>query len=338
VRALRWHGRGDVRLDEVPDPTPPGPDEVTVQVAYCGICGSDVHEYLHGPAQVPVDRPHPTTGARAPVTLGHEVSGHLVEVGDRVEGLAVGDLVALNALLPCGRCDQCARGAVQRCSALGHIGMSADGGLADLVTVPAAMVAPVDPAVGPRLAALAEPFAVAVHVADAAPAPLPEVVGIVGAGSIGLACGIVARSRGCRVVVVDVDPVRLDHARSLGFETPAAGTRCEVVLDCSGSASGPAAALALTAPGGTVVCAGLPAEPAALDVSALVLREQRLVGAVGHTVRDLRVALDLLAEHRDLAETLITGCVPLEQAVTHGLDVLAGGDRGRHCKILVQVR
>lgn len=338
MKALRWHGRGDVRLDDVPEPGGLGSGEVVVQVAYCGLCGSDVHEYLHGPFQIPVDEPHPTTGKSAPVTLGHEISGVVAALGPDVEGLAVGDLVALNALLPCGRCGQCAAGQAQRCVALGHLGMSADGGLAEFVVVPSAMVARADPSVGARVAALAEPFAVAVHAVGKAPAPLPGSIGVLGAGSIGLAVAIVAKSRGASAVLFDVDPQRLAHARALGFATDGSET-FDVVFDCSGAVSGPATALGLLAPGGTLVCAGLPAAPGPLDIASLVLKEQRVVGAVGHTVdADLRPALDVLAEHRDLAEQLITACVPLEQAVTGGLDVLAGADRGRHCKILVEVR
>lgn len=337
MRAVRWHGRGDVRLDAVPEPGEPGPGEVVVRVAYCGLCGSDVHEYLDGPIQIPYPNAHPTTGAVAPLTLGHEVSGFVTALGPETRGLAVGDLVALNGLLPCGHCAQCVSGAPQRCEALGHIGMSADGGLAEFVKVPAVMAARVDPAVGARIAALAEPFAVAVHVVNAMPS-LPETVGIVGGGSIGLAVGIVCLWRGARAVVADVDDARLAHARALGFATDWHST-FDVVVDCSGAASGPATALSMLTRGGTVVCAGLPPAVSSVDIASMVLKEQRLVGAVGHTVdEDLRPALRVLADQREQAEQLITGCVPLEQAVTGGLDVLAGPDRGRHCKILVEVR
>src|SRR5262245_3297017 len=80
MRAARWHGRGDVRVQEVPVPEP-GPGDVVLKVAWCGICGTDVEEYRDGPVVIPVDRPNPLTGQRAPVTLGHEFAGTVAAVG-----------------------------------------------------------------------------------------------------------------------------------------------------------------------------------------------------------------------------------------------------------------
>src|SRR3954447_23754019 len=114
MRAVRWHGRGDVRFEKVPGAPPPGPDEIRIRVAWCGLCGSDVHEYRSGPFQIPL-RPHPVTGRCAPIILGHEVSGWVDELGADRADLAPGTLVSLNALLPCGACRECLRGAPQRC-------------------------------------------------------------------------------------------------------------------------------------------------------------------------------------------------------------------------------
>src|SRR4051812_14912746 len=93
MRAARWHGRGDVRVEDVPVPRP-GPDDVVLRVGWCGICGTDVEEYRDGPAVIPVDRPNPLTGQRAPVTLGHEFAGTVAALGRDVVSLHEGQRVA----------------------------------------------------------------------------------------------------------------------------------------------------------------------------------------------------------------------------------------------------
>ncbi|MGH8882579.1 MAG: zinc-dependent alcohol dehydrogenase, partial [Stackebrandtia sp.] len=153
MRAVRWHGRGDVRVERVPPAPDPGPGEVRVRVAWCGLCGTDVHEHRSGPFYI----------SAAPMIIGHEIAGWVDAVGDDVPGLAAGDLVGLNGLLPCGACAQCARGAYHLCPIFGHIGFTAAGGLAELVTVPAAMVVAAPSGLDSDLAALGEPFAVALH-------------------------------------------------------------------------------------------------------------------------------------------------------------------------------
>src|SRR5438034_10019172 len=108
MRALRFHTAGDLRVEEVQAPLEPSADEVVVRVAVCGICGTDLHEYVAGPIVTPVE-PHPLTGATNPQILGHEFSGAVVAVGPAVSRVAVGDRVAIMPLAYCGRCAYCSR-------------------------------------------------------------------------------------------------------------------------------------------------------------------------------------------------------------------------------------
>lgn len=341
MQAVRWHGRGDVRVELVPEASVPRAGEVRLRVAWCGICGSDVHEYRSGPIRVPV-APHPVTGQSAPIILGHEISGWVVDTGPGVHSAAPGDLVALNALLPCGQCAECTAGAGNRCPTFGHLGMSADGGLAELVTVPAEMVVVAPPGLDPAIAALAEPFAVAIHAVRQLGGPQSVPCTVVGAGTIGLAVAMVLRDRGCGVTMVDVATSRVQHAERLGFRAmhdsdppPAQAT---YVVDCSGSRLGPASAVARVAPGGTVCLAGTPEQPGELDFSDVVSREVVIVGSVSHlTDLDLRPALELLAADPQTAERIVTARVPLRRAVEDGLVVLGGPGGTEHAKILVQV-
>src|SRR5437667_12065340 len=109
MRALRFHAARDLRVEDVPEPPAAAAGEVVVRVAACGICGTDLHEYVAGPIVTPVE-PHPLTGATNPQILGHEFSGTVVAVGPAVSRVAVGDRVAIMPLAYCGRCAYCSRG------------------------------------------------------------------------------------------------------------------------------------------------------------------------------------------------------------------------------------
>ena len=343
MRAVRWHGRGDVRVEQVAPARMPGPGEIRVRVAWCGLCGTDLHEYRAGPVHIPT-RPHPVTGRAAPITLGHEIAGWIESVGAGVTGLAEGDLVALNALLPCGGCPPCRRGDIHLCLTFGHLGFSADGGLADLVSAPAAMAVPAPPGMPADLAALAEPFAVAMRAVRHAGRPSGTRCVVLGAGTIGLAAATVLRADGNEVTLLDVAPERIAHASRLGFaaggvdEALAGRRQAPVVIECSGAVPAADAAVRLAEPGGIAVVVGLPGAPSPIDLSNLVLREVRLVGSMSHLAdADLAPALAVLAAHPARALGIVTGRIPLAATVTEGFDVLAGPDRGRHAKILVRV-
>jgi (R,R)-butanediol dehydrogenase / meso-butanediol dehydrogenase / diacetyl reductase len=128
MKAAVWHGRRDVRIESVADPPSPPPGEVQVKVAWCGICGTDLHEFTAGPIYIPVDRPHPLTGIRAPVVIGHEMSGMVVAVGEGVDGFAVGERVAACPIIGCGKCRWCAGGSMAQCDQVAFLGTSWSGG------------------------------------------------------------------------------------------------------------------------------------------------------------------------------------------------------------------
>ncbi|HEX6467547.1 MAG TPA: alcohol dehydrogenase catalytic domain-containing protein [Streptosporangiaceae bacterium] len=351
MTAVRWHGRRDVRIETVPRAARPGPGEVRVRVAWCGLCGTDVHEYRSGPVKIPLDR-HPVTGRCAPIVLGHEISGWIDALGPDVAettGLAAGGLVALNALLPCGNCAECAHGAFHLCRSLGHLGMSADGGLAEFVTVPASMVVPTPIGMDAAVAGLAEPFAVAMHAVRQAGRPAGSDCLVIGAGTIGLAVALVLRADYNAVRLLDVAPERVRHANDLGLEARlisaaersanlVAEPPAPVVFECSGAAEAPALAISLAAPGGLAVLAGLPESHTTVDFTTVVLREVRVVGTISQLAHaDMAPALSFLSRHAGLAERLVTARIPLIAAVEQGLDVLAGPEGGRHAKVLVRV-
>jgi (R,R)-butanediol dehydrogenase/meso-butanediol dehydrogenase/diacetyl reductase len=345
VKAVRWHGRRDVRFEQVPDAPEPGAAEVRVRVAWCGICGTDVHEYLHGPFVIPT-RPHPVTGVAAPVVIGHEVAGVVDEVGGGVRGLEAGQPVALDGLIPCRSCAACGAGLPNLCRTFAHIGFSAPGGgLAEALTVPASMAVVPAADVPLDVLALAEPVSVAVRAVGRAALRAGQELLVLGAGTIGLAVAEVCRiDHDAEVVLADRSAWRLDKAARLGFGTLHAGELpglagswdVPVAFDCTGAPEAVGLAMPLVSPGGRVVVVGFPATPASVDLADLALREVSLVGTMSHLVTsDFPRAVGLLASRQLRAAELVTSRIPLADAVPEGLDRLAGPDGQEQVKILV---
>jgi len=204
MRALRFHGPGDMRVEKVADPELV-PGSVEIRIAWCGICGSDLHEYRHGPSVVrPRGRPHPLTGEHLPVTLGHEMAGEVVRVADDVTSVDVGQRVVVNPLLFCGTCTPCRAGRINLCRHSGAIGLSGGGGFAERIVVPAHLVHRLPIGVTLEEGALVEPLAVAWHAVRRAHVRPGQTALVIGAGPIGLAVLLVLQSFGAGWIAMSV--------------------------------------------------------------------------------------------------------------------------------------
>src|SRR2546429_6249341 len=162
MRAVVFHGARDVRVEDVREPDGALlPDEVLLAPRWCGICGTDLHEYAMGPIVIPRD-PHPLTGARLPQVLGHEFSADVVGVGAAVTETRVGDRVSVMPLVFCGVCAYCRRGLNHLCPVMGCVGLSWNGGgLASLAVVRESNVSVLPDELTYEQGALIEPAAVA---------------------------------------------------------------------------------------------------------------------------------------------------------------------------------
>jgi (R,R)-butanediol dehydrogenase/meso-butanediol dehydrogenase/diacetyl reductase len=341
MTAVRWHARDDVRVERVPLPPPPGPGEVTLAVRWCGICGTDLEEWRHGPRFIPLS-PHPLTGAAAPLTLGHELAGEVVAVGPGVEGLQPGARVGCETLITCGRCVACQAGETTRCPSLAAVGLMADGGLAERCTVPAATCLPLG-GVSDEAGALCETLAVGVRALHRGALVPGELVLVCGAGAVGLLAAQAARAFGARAVAVaEPLPARRELARALGAEATFAPREApseayDLVLECSGTPAGARTALAATRRGGRVVLVGIYPEDAGIAFSDLGV-EKSVVTTLSHRlVPDYAGALALLAEGAVRAEPVVSHRVPLGRAVRDGLEALEADPAG-HLKVLVDCR
>lgn len=334
--AAVFHGPGDVRIEprDVPEP---GPGEVLVRVAVCGVCGSDATEYARGPVL-----------SRPPVVLGHEFAGTVERLGPGVDDLPVGALVVCGAGVACGDCRMCRRGRTNLCASYETLGLHHDGGLAGYVVAPVSTLYDAT-ASGLTLdtLGLAQPMAVAVHTVRRSGLTTGLDAAIVGVGGIGSFITVAAAATGARVLVVDRDPERLELARRLGAtETLLAGEATladrlgelgmapDVLFEVSGSAPGLASVLDAARPGSVIVPVGIQKEPVAVDLAAWTLREYTVVGTVAHVLAtDIPEAVRLLGTRADWSD-VAAEVIPLADVVTDGLEPLVAG-AARQIKTLI---
>jgi (R,R)-butanediol dehydrogenase/meso-butanediol dehydrogenase/diacetyl reductase len=328
VRALRYHGSGDLRLEHVPVPDV-GDGELLIRVEVTGVCGTDAAEYASGPHLYWIrDEPHPGSGHRGPVTPGHELVGIVERVGPRVTGFRPGQRVVSGAGVWCDACAACQAGRTNHCDRYWTVGLQRDGGLAEYAAIPARTCLDVEPyGLTPDAAALAQPMAIAAHALDrGAPEPGQDVL-VVGTGGIGAFLVWAATQAGCRVIASDRDPDRRALASRLGAaavfepgESMPIIDAVDLVVEVSGTAGGLAGALSVVRPGGRVVLVGLHEPPSEVDLRSVSLREITLVGTVAHRCeRDLPAALRLLAARLDGWADVAPVVLPLEAVVEDGL-------------------
>jgi (R,R)-butanediol dehydrogenase/meso-butanediol dehydrogenase/diacetyl reductase len=341
MKALRWHGRRDLRLDDVPEPAP-GPGELKIRVTLAGICGTDLKEYAGGPVLVDV--------SKAPLTLGHEFCGSVAAVGPGVRGFTPGDRVSGVGYRYCGKCHYCRLGRVNLCVEAGFNGLTADGCLADYYIAPAYACYPVPDSVPDETAALVEPLAVGLHAVRQARIEPGQSVAIVGDGAIGLSALLAAKVVGAKAVyLVAKHPGRARLAARLGaaavflsdddpvkeIQRLTGGLGADAAVECVGYPETPQLAVNLTRPGGTVAVAGVFEKPGALDFRTITFSERAVVGSSIY-VDEGREVIDLLAAGRLDAAPLISAIVPLERAVAEGFEGLLR-DKDSNVKILVRV-
>lgn len=331
----------DVRLDEVPVPEIVSEDDLLIEVSAAGICGTDIEEWTHGPLNIP-EVAHPLTGRHAPLTLGHEFVGRVVDAGPAA-AIEVGTLVAVEVNVSCGSCAACEAGDSQLCPKLASSGLHDDGGLADYVRVPESICAVVPADVGVLDAVLSEPLAVAVRACDRSGLRPGDTVAVLGGGAVGQLVSQVARARGARVVLVEPLPQRRKLAADLGAEfvvdvldaMDAVGSEgADVAIESAGASAAIADAAKLTRPGGRIVLLGVNNEPIPVTPLELILKEQTLSTSLSHTMADFTRAVELIASSAVRVRSLVTDVVPLSRAVADGLTALHEHPQD-HLKVVV---
>jgi (R,R)-butanediol dehydrogenase / meso-butanediol dehydrogenase / diacetyl reductase len=336
MKAAVYYGPGDVRIEGVREPGPPGPEEVILQVKMGSLCGTDASQYKSA-TMVPLHSPHRSSGHYGPVILGHEVVGVVVARGSRVTHLEIGQRVVPGAGWWCGVCPRCQEGRINICENYYLYGIHTNGGLAEFAVFPAQMCVPVPRDCTDEAAAIAQPCAVALHALARGNVTAAHTIALFGVGSIGsllLAILQAQAAAGQNVIVIDVEQGRLAVAKELGASTqiharlsdPVAtideltgGRGVDVAIDATGVPETIAQALSAVRRGGRLLQVGIPVTPVSLVLDTAVVQEKEMITANGQVCTvDLPQALELLAT-TDLAQSIGYRVIGLDALVEEGL-------------------
>lgn len=346
MRAAVYHGREDLRIDQVPE-TEPGEGEVKIAVAYNGICGSDLFEYYYGPLGIPTT-PHPLSGAVLPQIMGHEFGGRVVACGPGVTDLSAGDLVAVDPIHTCGTCAYCLAGDTNLCVISAFHGLSAvGGGLSDATVVTRRMVHKMPTGLTAKHAAIVEPMAVALRAARRAEVQSGQTVVIYGAGPIGLGAFFACQWLGAEPILVEPSAGRRATLTGLGAKTildPTSddvtaavkdltdGLGAHAAIDAAANAKTFASAFETTRRRGTISMVGIAHETLPLDPIALFQSEITVRGSNAYS-DDYPMVIGAMADGAFPIEGWVD-VIGLDGLVDQGFEVLRAG---RAMKILVEL-
>ncbi len=320
MKALLLSQYNQLDLADLPAPEP-GPDEILVRVAACGICGSDVHGY------------DGTSGRRIPpIVMGHEAAGVVASTGPGVSKYKTGDRVTFDSTVYCGECEFCRQGEINLCNNRQVVGVSCGdyrraGAFAEYVVVPQRIAYHLPEALEFKEAAMLEAVSVALHAVRVSEMKGGETALVIGAGMIGLLTLQAAKAAGAsRVLVADIDRTRLETAKNIGADETlllsgndlvkeilrqTEGRGVDLVLEAVGRQETIAASIAAVRKGGTVTLIGNISPEVKIPLQAVVSRQIRLQGSCASS-GEYPQAMELLANGKIKVKSLITAVAPLE--------------------------
>jgi 2-desacetyl-2-hydroxyethyl bacteriochlorophyllide A dehydrogenase len=335
MRAAFYQGARTITTGEVASPSP-GPDEALLRVRRVGICGTDLHIF-----QGHLDHRVPRGGI-----IGHETFGEIIEA-PQASGFAAGDRVVVEPVVFCGTCRACAMGASYLCYRLKVLGVDLNGGMQERWAVKTTRLLKVPDSISDDHAALLEPLAVAVHDVARAGVKRDDAVLVFGGGPIGTLIALVARHRGARVAVVEVNPFRLEILKGFGLERVGPdtdvvgwadrwtdGTGVDVAFEVTGNPAAARTVADVVRVWGTISIVAIHAEPVPVNLYQMFARELAMHGSRLYARADWEEAIRLVAGGAVPVAPLVSRRIPLE-ALQHGMEEALGG--GPVMKVLVEV-
>lgn len=345
MKAAVWHGEKDIRVEEK-ELKALKDNEVTVRVAWAGICGSDLHEYQEGPVFIPVNEPDELTGEVAPIIMGHEFSGVIEKVGKNVTNYQVGDRVVVNPTITYGNKPE----DVDCYDGFSFIGLHGDGGFAAFANVPEHNIYKLPDTLSLQDAALVEPTAVAVQAVKEGNLLFGDNVAIFGAGPIGLLTVIAAKAAGAsNIIVFDLSETRLQMAKDLGATAifnsaevdPVEAVKqyapagVDVTFEVAGVAPTFKSSIDVTRPRGTVVIVSIFARPIEWNPMQLTNTGVKVTSTIAYTPTSFQQTVDLMGTGQLQPQGIITSQIELDDIVEKGFEALTN-DKSQ-AKILVKL-
>ncbi len=327
MRAVGLYGLHDLRVVEIAHPGSPAPGQVLLRVAVVGVCGSDHHYYNEGAIGNAI--------VGEGMIMGHEFSAWVEALGDGVNGLEVGQLVAVEPAIPCGTCESCRHGHPNLCPAVLFCGSpNYQGSLAEAIHMPAANCFPLPDGMTPAEGALLEPLGVAIHTVDLAKLKVGETVAVFGAGSIGLLTAAMARTAGAGAIYMSeplayrrdfaqryiggngipftiYDPTAEDIVAAILEETGGRGV--DVAFEAAGASLTPDQAAQITRPGGRVIVVGIPDDDTMTMTASVVRRKGLTIKLVRRMKHTYPRAIQLVLSGTIDVASLATHVFPLEE-------------------------
>ena len=323
MKAVRYYGQEDLRVEEIPNPKPEA-GGLLVKVEACAICGTDLKAYFKGNPRI-----------KPPQTIGHEFVGEIVELGSGVEGYAVGERVTMATSISCGRCDVCRAGYTNRCEDIKPVSYDYPGAFAGYVAVPPAGVGGGNvikvPASLGAMAALAEPTSCAINAQILAGVKMGDTVVVVGCGPLGAIHTQVAKANGAtRVIVTERSPKRLALAEKLGVDEIIDASKTDpvdevmrltgdvgagVVIVTAPAAVAQEQSLSMARKGGMInLFASLPSGASELKIDSRLIhyRELFISGASDSTPYHVELAVKLLNSGQ-ISKEIITHKLPIDK-------------------------
>ncbi|MDD1503463.1 2,3-butanediol dehydrogenase [Lysinibacillus sp. CNPSo 3705] len=347
MKAARWYKAKDIRVENIEEPVI-SPGKVKIKVHWTGICGSDLHEYAAGPIFIPVEQPHYVSKDIAPIVMGHEFSGEVVEIGEHVTKVQVGDPVVVEPILACGECAACQKGKYNICKHLGFHGLSGGGGgFSEYTMVDEKMVHKMPEGLSYEQGALVEPAAVALHAVRQSKLKAGDTAAVFGTGPIGLLVIEALRAAGAaEIYAVELSAERAAKALELGatavinpkdedavarlHELTNGGV--DVAFEVTGVPIVLQQAIDSTTFEGETIIVSIWETAASILPNNIVLTERSVKGIIAY--RDIFPAvMELMKQGYFPAEKLVTKRIALDEVVTEGFEALM--KEKNHIKILV---
>lgn len=351
MKAARWHGAKDIRVEDVAAPKA-SQGEVIVKVKRCGICGTDLHEYASGPHVIAVEKPHPLTGSMAPIIMGHEFSGEIVEIGPEVEGWREGDRVAVMPLLHCGKCYYCRRGLEHLCQLFAAVGLQWYwGAFGEYSLVKSYQLNRIPDSMTFEEAACVEPASLAMYGVRRSGLQAGDTVLITGGGPTAVFSLMSCLAAGAsHVFMSEVQPGRAKRCKDFGATEVfnplkfniekeilerTGGIGVDVAFECTGVESAINDCFRILRKRGMYVQSGLNVEEIKVNPFDWAFKDLNMVGVWCFNTYDFPSVINLISAGKLPVEKSVTKRIKVDEIVQEGFEVLTADKSGKEMKIQV---